>query len=147
MTHHLLKCAPVPFEATWTGIKAWEIRLDDRYYQRHDTVTLHEFEQDATCTCPQADRKKHRPPAECEKYSGRSIDATIGFLCSSTPSRGSVRGFHGNGYIVFSLVDMVKTDGRAKRAVADEVVIVTHGPGPSAADAIKAMALRQGQVR
>lgn len=117
MTHHDLKTWPVPFQAVWTDQKTYEIRLDDRYYQRGDTVTLHEYDVEAECTCPQADRKRHRGPAECEKYSGRSVDATIGFCCTSTPSRGSTRGFVGHGYIVFALTEVSKTDRRKPAAV------------------------------
>lgn len=105
---HELKTRPNLFQQTWDGDRPFEIRLDDRGYQRGDTVVLREFDERDSCTvCDGA----HGGPA-CGKYSGRQIRARIGFVQSSTPPRGQQRGFVGNGYVVFSVVDIVSTDGR-----------------------------------
>lgn len=41
MTHHDLKCWPVPFNEIMTGKKTFEFRRNDRNYKRGDSVTLH----------------------------------------------------------------------------------------------------------
>jgi hypothetical protein len=107
MSHHTLKTWPGPFEAVWRGDKTFEVRLNDRFFQRGDVVVLKEWERHACTTCKGSD---HRD--DCTGYSGRQITARVGFTMESTPPRGSQRGFVGNGYVVFSLVDMEKVDGR-----------------------------------
>jgi hypothetical protein len=42
-THHKLKCWPAPFLAAKVGVLTFQIRNNDRAYQRGDTVTLEEF--------------------------------------------------------------------------------------------------------
>lgn len=106
--HHDLKTWPAYFQRVWNGEKTFEIRLDDRGYQKHDTVTLREFDRDIVCGCPGTQHKA----GECKGYSGRTITARIGFVTAATPSRGSQRGFQGQGYVVFSLCDPIKHDGR-----------------------------------
>lgn len=48
---HELKTTPGYFEQVWTGAKTFEIRYDDRGYQRGDEVVLQEFDIRASCTC------------------------------------------------------------------------------------------------
>ena len=111
---HDLKTWPNYFERVWQGDKPFEIRLDDRGYQKGDTVLLREWDRKATCDCPEGVRGDHT--TDCARYSGRTVTARIGFIMASTPPRGSQRGFVGNGYVVFSLCDIAKVDGRAKVA-------------------------------
>lgn len=102
MTAHLLKTWPSYFQAVWTGEKTFDIRYDDRAYQRGDTVVLREWDHHWPCEC--GDTKTHRP--DCEKYSGREIRARIGYVGAFTPARGQQRGFNGSGYLVLSLCDV-----------------------------------------
>lgn len=97
---HELKTWPAYFEATWRGDKTFEIRYEDRGFQKGDTVILREWDRNWPCECD----KTHG--SECAKYSGREIEARIGYVLASTPSRGQQRGFSGGGYVVLSLCDM-----------------------------------------
>ena len=103
---HELKCWPVYFQRVWTGEKTFEVRLDDRGFQRGDTVVLREWDRNDSCNCV-GDHSAH-----CAKYSGRTISARIGHVMASTPPRGNQRGFVGMGYVVFSLCDPQRHDGR-----------------------------------
>lgn len=115
---HELKTRPNSFQQTWDGEKPFEIRLDDRGYQRGDRVVLREFDERDPCSeCDGA----HFGPA-CRKYSGRRITGRIGFVQSSTPPRGQQRGFVGNGYVVFSVVDVARHDGRSATPPSPAVV-------------------------
>lgn len=121
MTAHTLKTWPTFFQAVWDGRKTYEVRLDDRGYQAGDTVMLAEWDRKVPCSCIGSDHVD-----DCAKFTGREVTARIGFVTASTPPRGSQRGFVGNGYVVFSLVDPQKVDGRkvapaeAMRRVAGE---------------------------
>lgn len=121
MTHHSLKTWPAMFEAVWRGDKTFEVRLDDRGYQKGDTVQLREWERQGTCSCldekPAAGRSFDHGD-DCERYSGREISARVGHVLASTAPRGNQRGFNGNGYVVFSLCEMAKVDGRAAKVDA-----------------------------
>lgn len=107
MTRHTVKTWPTFFEPVWDGRKTFEIRLNDRGYQAGDTVVLREWSRRECTACQGSD---HRD--DCTGYSGRTITARIGFTMESTPPRGSQRGFVGNGYVVFSLCDIERNDGR-----------------------------------
>jgi hypothetical protein len=99
---HDLKAWPNYFEQVWQGLKTFEIRYDDRGYQRGDQVRLREWDRRADCEC----RSPKLHDDDCEKYSGREVLATIGCVMASAPaSGGAQRGFTGYGYVVFSLVD------------------------------------------
>lgn len=100
MTTHELKTFPSQFEPIWAGDKPFEIRLDDRAFQRGDDVVLREWDRDRTCFCGAPHEQ------DCEKYTGRKILAGIGHVTGTTPPRGSQRGFNGNGYVVFSLIGL-----------------------------------------
>lgn len=123
---HELKTWPAYFECVWDGEKTFEVRLDDRGFQKGDQVVLREWDRHRTCLCPGGD---HSPG--CTKYTGRSVTARIGHVMASTPPRGSSRGFVGMGYVVFSLCDPLK---------------VTEAPTP-AGDAIRRVAAAAGGPR
>lgn len=110
MTHHTLKTWPSFFEAIWRGDKTFEVRIDDRGFQRGDTVTLAEWDRRDKCDCPMDRNAEHLD--DCAKFSGRTVSARIGHVLASTPPRGSQRGFVGNGYVVFSLCEPERRDGR-----------------------------------
>lgn len=97
---HSLKTWPSLFQRVWDGEKTFEVRLDDRGYQKGDAVVLREWDRTVECACGHGDHTE-----TCPKYSGRTITARVGHVMASTPPRGSVRGFSGNGYVVFSLCD------------------------------------------
>lgn len=113
MVHHVLKTWPAPFEAVWRGDKTFEVRLDDRCYQKGDTFTLREWDRFGDCSCPTGE---HAP--DCARYSGRTIDGRIGHVLASTAPRGNQRGFNGMGYVVFSVCDQRNVDPRPGKAAA-----------------------------
>lgn len=43
MTHHVLKTCPGPFQETWDGNKSFELRKNDRNFQKGDTLELLEW--------------------------------------------------------------------------------------------------------
>ena len=100
MSRHILKTFPNYFQQVWDGEKTFEVRFDDRGYQRGDVLVLREFDRWAPCTCgPGAHRD------DCERYSGRTVTARVGCVLASTPARGNQRGFQGNGYVILSLCE------------------------------------------
>lgn len=111
---HELKTWPDYFEAVWAGDKTFEIRYDDRGYQRGDVVVLREWDRSGLCSCL---GRAH--DATCGRYTGRQVRAEIGHITASTPARGQQRGFSGNGYVVFSLCDPKRVDGRPAVSPAD----------------------------
>ena len=104
-TEHQLKTWPSYFQAVWTGEKTFEIRYDDRGYQRGDTVVLREWDRDWPCEC-----ESNRHDGPCAKYTGREIRARVGYVGAFTPARGQQRGFNGSGYLVLSLCDVQRSE-------------------------------------
>ena len=105
MTAHALKTLPAYFAQVWSGDKTFEVRYDDRGYQKGDQVRLREWDKDRTCSC--RDTAKFHA-VDCARYTGREVLATIGYvMASAPPTNGQQRGFLGYGYVVFSLVDEV----------------------------------------
>lgn len=123
MVKHELKTWPAMFEAVWRGDKTFEVRLDDRGYQRGDHVVLREWDRNMLCECASGDHATN-----CPKYSGRRIEARVGHVLASTAPRGSQRGFNGNGYVVFSLCEPIKVDGRVSAATATAAARVAGAP-------------------
>ena len=121
VTHHELKTTPAWFEPTWTGAKTFEVRFDDRAYQRGDTVLLREWDRRASCDCVEG-----HDETTCKKYSGRELSASVGHVLASTPSAGQQRGFWGNGYVVFSLCDPQHHDRRTAAPVAPSPLLLAQ---------------------
>lgn len=101
MIVHQLKTWPTYFRPVWDGDKTFEIRYDDRGFQRGDMVSLREWDRDRTCDC---EGRNHVD--DCARYTGRCVLAEIGYVVASTPPRGQQRGFHGDGYLVLSLINL-----------------------------------------
>lgn len=116
---HVLKSRPNYFQQTREGVRPFEIRLDDRGFQRGDQVVLREYDDRDPCSTCEGPHGGDR----CQRYSGREILAQIGFVQASTPPRGQQRGFFGNGYVVFSLVDLAFND-----AGPGPVPLIADGP-------------------
>lgn len=136
MTTHELKTTPVFFQAIWAGEKTFEVRFDDRGFQRGDKVTLREFDPRVHCECPHGDSARRHLDG-CAKYSGRRVEARIGWVTASTPARGSQRGFVGHGYVVLALCDTVAVDER----------LVAAGAASEFAAAVDRIAAASGGVR
>ena len=49
---HKVKCWPNYFDAIERGEKPFDVRLDDRGYQKGDTLVLQKFDPDAQCYEP-----------------------------------------------------------------------------------------------
>ena len=81
---HKIKIAPVFFEAILLGEKTFEIRRDDRGYQKGDEVVLMEFDMDAGYL-------------DVHRYTGREHTMKIGFVTSYEQK---------SGYVVFSLLNI-----------------------------------------
>ena len=130
MTNHRLKTKPGPFQAVWTGEKTFEVRLNDRFYQRGDTVVLCEFDDGTPCECAE---RQHA--GDCAKYSGREIAARVGFVIANMPGRGSTRGFNAGDYVVFALLDprnsgRVTSPSGADVALYDGDIVKVSVPAP-----------------
>lgn len=106
MIVHELKAWPTYFRPTWDGEKLFDVRFDDRGFQRGDLVNLREWDTTAHCKC-----KTPGHTSLCERYTGRRIIAEIGYVLGSTPGRGSRPGFAGAGYVVLSLMNLDRVDG------------------------------------
>lgn len=77
---HTIKCEKVYFDQTLDGKKPFEIRDNDRAYQRDDVVIMKETDEDFLTS-----------------YTGRKLGARIGFV---TPFNQK------DGWVVFSLIDI-----------------------------------------
>ena len=84
-TTHELKTLPEYFERILSGEKNFEVRKNDRGFQKGDRVVLKEYEASKITTL---DR---------HKYTGREIYADIGFVLSE---------YQKQGYVTFSLLNI-----------------------------------------
>lgn len=149
-TTHVLKTTAAYFAAVWSGEKTFEVRYDDRGYQRGHEVRLREF--DPTIPCDACSTKPGEPwhvADDCQKYSGREIHAEIGHVLASTPAASKARpGFNGHGYVVFSLLNV----GTFERDLLGEHMRLMFGladddPQPSVTPAEAARRIAQGGDR
>jgi hypothetical protein len=83
-THHL-KVSPTYFHDLWNGNKTFEVRRNDRAFQKGDLVVLQEYDESKTRS------------ADKYRYTGRKIKAIIGFVLTE---------YQQEGYVTFSLIDM-----------------------------------------
>ena len=83
-TTHELKTLPVYFERILSGEKNFEVRRNDRGFQKGDEVLLDEYDPSKT-------------GIELHKYTGRQIRADIGFVLSE---------YQKEGYVTFSLLNI-----------------------------------------
>lgn len=58
MAHHTLKTWPTYFDAVVNGEKLFEVRRNDRFFQRGDTVTLVRMDADSAGACYDSFRRK-----------------------------------------------------------------------------------------
>jgi len=74
MKVHELKCWPKEFDAVKQGVKDFEIRRDDRGFERGDIVVLHEFR-------PEAVTDEEDGVVAAAGYTGRSVGPfKIGYI-------------------------------------------------------------------
>lgn len=111
---HVLKTTPSYFALLWSGAKTFEIRLDDRGYQKGDRVVLREY--------------------DFRNYSGREVHAVVGCVIASTPDVRDRRGFRGNGFVVFSLTQVERVEP-LETAPAEKLVAAGVDP----AEAVRAI--------
>ena len=83
---HELKIAPSYFQAVLDRDKNFEVRKDDRGFQKGDIVILREYDHD--------EFMEHR------RYTGRELTATIGYVTAFEQK---------DGYVVFSLLSVKET--------------------------------------
>ena len=83
---HELKCWPPQFQAVWDGDKTFEIRYDDRGFQKGDRVGLREWDPDRVCSCRDT-AKSHAD--SCPRYTGRWLSAEIGYVAYTSPGAGT----------------------------------------------------------
>ena len=94
MTTHVLKVVPPYMDALLDGSKRFEVRRNDRGYQRGDVVRLREYDRS---------RGDHDDCAEqgCRQdpFTGREATFEVGYVFSGDPRFGGVE----PGYVVLSL--------------------------------------------
>lgn len=113
MIVHELKTWVSYFRPLWDGEKTFEIRFDDRGFQRGDLLDLREWDRARGCECKSAHHND-----DCARYTGRRILAEIGFVTASTSPRGQQPGFQGRGYVVFSLINVDRVEAGAETDAA-----------------------------
>ena len=86
---HELKTLPEYFERIFNGEKNFEVRKNDRGFQKGDKVILREYDP------------KNRGVLERHNYTGREITADIGFVLSE---------YQKEGYVTFSLLNITQTN-------------------------------------
>lgn len=100
-TLHELKTHPAEFQAVWDGEKTFEIRFDDRLFQKGDRFLLREWDPRTACQCREAS-KFHL--GDCPRYTGRFLGGEIGVVMGQWINPHTHQGFNGRGYVVFSLL-------------------------------------------
>lgn len=132
MIVHELKTWPTYFRPIWDGEKPFEVRFDDRGFQRGDMVNLREWDPARKCEC----HRNHHDETACSRYTGRRVLAEVGYVLAATPPRGQQPGFRGDGYVVFALINTDRVDDRP------QLLMTT-----TAAGAIADLALADGRAR
>lgn len=92
VTEHILKTVEPFFTAVLDGEKTFEVRLNDRAYQRGDTLVLLDTSR---CDCRDLACAKRRPP----------IRKTVSFVFSGSPALRDLGGIV-PGHVVLGVVDI-----------------------------------------
>ncbi len=87
MKKHELKILPQYFQAVWSGIKTFELRKDDRDYQRGDILVLREWDG--------------------EKYTGSAICVKVTYILQNAEKYGLK-----DGYIIMGIRHLEAADMR-----------------------------------
>ena len=82
MTEHILKCEQPYFDAVASGEKPFEVRVNDRSFQRGDTLRLREYH------CDQGTCDSWHPGFPYDsgcRYTGREVTCLVTYVLSATP--------------------------------------------------------------
>ena len=93
MVEHVLKTSATVWDAVESGEKRFEVRRNDRFFQRGDSVILQRFDSDGTYT-----------PKDGVRWSTCDLKFTIGWML-----QGGQFGIE-PGYIVFQLEPFTQKD-------------------------------------
>lgn len=93
MAEHELKMIPVFFQPAWDGEKPFEIRRNDRMYQKGDTLRLREYDSNPMRDCEPE-----------ERYTGRMLTVTVTYVM--TGDKWGLR----EGYVVLATQILAKYD-------------------------------------
>lgn len=121
---HELRTAPDVFEPIRNGSRPYDVRYNDRGFQRSDIVILREWDGRVVCDCEDAGR--HR--GDCDRYTGRTMRARVGHV---TPVM--LRTENRNVHAVLGLLELqeveygVGTRDTARRKVEADVEVAPEG--------------------
>jgi hypothetical protein len=101
VSEHILKVVPPYFEALVDGSKTFEVRANDRAFQKGDRLTLWEYNPDGRAS------SCNRYP--CPSCRPRAVTATVGFVFSGDPRVG-MRDALAPGHVVLSLLDVEEVE-------------------------------------
>jgi hypothetical protein len=99
VSEHILKVVPPYFEALLDGSKTFEVRANDRAFQKGDRLILWEYLAEDTVARRSCDRYP------CERCNPRAVTATVGFVYAGDPRRG-MKDALAPGYVVLALLDV-----------------------------------------
>lgn len=91
MAEHTLKSWPQFFEPVWTGIKSFEVRLNDRGFEVGDVLYLHEWDPKRA--------QEQLVEGLAPGYTGRVVMRHIVFMLRDTEFRGGLN----QGWVVLGL--------------------------------------------
>lgn len=92
MSHHTLKVDHAYFDALLDGSKTFEVRRNDRGFQRGDKLTLYDIGPDGRACPPDC------PDLRCTRR-GRVVKAKVTYVYSGDPRFGGIE----PGYVVLGL--------------------------------------------
>ena len=90
MKWHELKILPQDFQSVWNGTKTFELRKDDRDYQRGDILVLREWDG--------------------EKYTGSAICVKVTYILQNAEKYGLK-----DGYVIMGIRHLEAADMREER--------------------------------
>ena len=98
MAEHIIKCAPAYFDAIERGDKTFEVRRDDRGYQKGDTLILQRTKQDSPWEVEWD--SFFDPPLGERRRARKELRCTVAWVLT-----GGQFGIEG-GYVVMSIKDV-----------------------------------------